>query len=244
MRSALVLFGIGILVGLLAWQERLTSMMGLAPTLAAVCVVVGLLSLSQRPRDNLWIRSLLIMAGAGSAFAGGIAQHEMVDQGRIAAQTAAITALVGRPAPTLTGLVPANVDRAELRAATSFRNQVTIVTFWTRWCSGCRRELRELNDLYMRHQSDGLVVVGVTEFDSSDESKRDEQVAAARRYAGRLGLNFPVAIARDSSTQADYHVHALPSAALIDRKGVLVDYGVGVTGGREIIESAEILLGR
>ena len=233
----------GAVVGALAWRGTFTSVMGFPWIFGAVCLVFGMPPLLRKPRFALPARAACVVVGSSLAIAGGFAQQRLVERRYGEIQVAAFAALGGKPAAPLTGLKPINVEAAVLSEASSFSSKATIVTFWARWCSPCRKDLPELNEFYEAHKDKGLAVVAVTRYKSPDDDvAREAEFAKAGRYVKDLGLTFPAGIAMDSQVHTAYQVRALPSVALIDSAGRIVAYRVGYDSDKELLRQALALL--
>ena len=241
-RDPLLVLIAGAVVGALAWRGTFTSVMGFPWIFGAVCLLFGIPPLLRKPRTALPARAALVLVGASLAIAGGFAQQRLVQRRSIEIQVAVFAALGGKPAAPLTGLQPINVEAAALSEASSFSSKATIVTFWARWCSPCRKELPELNEFYEAHKDKGLSVVAVTRYKSPDDAAREAEFAKAGRYVQNLGLTFPVGIAMDSQVHTAYQVRAIPSTALIDSAGQIVAYRVGYDSDKELLGQALALL--
>jgi peroxiredoxin len=118
---------------------------------------------------------------------------------------------------------------------------VTIITFWTTWCSPCRRELTELQTLYQENRDVGLQVVAVTR-SRTDEADPDVDIEKARRFVEKYALTFPVGFDKSGRVHSAYRVSGVPRTVLIDQRGRIVGYGVGLPGGRRLMEQARTLL--
>ena len=99
-----------------------------------------------------------------------------------------------------------------------WRGKVAVVNFWATWCGPCRVEIPDLVALQRRH-ADDLVVLGIAQ----DESPADD----IRRFAGAMGVNYPVVIGRWEIETAFSEVLALPTTYLVDRSGRVVAHYVG-----------------
>jgi len=118
---------------------------------------------------------------------------------------------VGRPAPDFR---LESLGRS--RAATTLKDltgQVVLIDFWASWCGPCKRTLPELARLGARHG--GLKVLAV----SVDEDRAKAAGFLKRGDSGLLALNVLHDAGREVA--ARYDLGGMPSAVLIDRKGVL-----------------------
>ena len=143
-------------------------------------------------------------------------------------------------AAPLAGLQPVNVETASA-VKTLYDGKVTIVTFWATWCSPCRRELSELQTLYQENRDVGLQVIAVTKA-KHDDADLVAEIEKARRFVDKLALTFPVGFDESGAVHADYRVAGVPCTVLIDRRGLIVGYGLGLPGGRTVMEQARTLL--
>ena len=94
----------------------------------------------------------------------------------------------------------------------SLQGKVVLVDFWASWCAPCRRSFPWMNEMQQRHAARGLVVLAVNvdrERSLADEFLREVPVAFRLEYdpSGALAEQF--------------HVQAMPTSFLIDRRGAL-----------------------
>jgi peroxiredoxin len=115
------------------------------------------------------------------------------------------------------------VEGPNLRLAEQ-RGQVVLVNFWASWCGPCRVELPHLARLHDKYRSSGFLLLGVN---------IDEDPAAARALAGRLGLKFPVLLDTDKKVVGAYDLNAMPATVLIDRDGRVRQVHRGYREGAE-----------
>lgn len=51
------------------------------------------------------------------------------------------------------------------------KGRYVLVDFWASWCGPCRREMKNIKDLYQKYHADGLDVLGVAVWDEPENSK-------------------------------------------------------------------------
>jgi peroxiredoxin len=121
-------------------------------------------------------------------------------------------ARVGAPAP---GWELASLDGKPVKLA-DFRGRVLVVTWFASWCPPCNDEAPVLeNEVWRKFRDQGLTVIGV------NTAERRDPPRMAREFVAKHGLTYPVVLDVDQSVSKAYQVEALPTTALIDRKGVL-----------------------
>ena len=105
-------------------------------------------------------------------------------------------------------------DRAPLlgHALETARDHAAIVYVWASWCMPCKRSLPELQKLYAKYKSKGLVVVGI----SVDDERKD-----ALEFAKSLSLGFPLEWDEKHALADKWHVKTMPSAYVLDATGIV-----------------------
>jgi cytochrome c biogenesis protein CcmG/thiol:disulfide interchange protein DsbE len=97
-------------------------------------------------------------------------------------------------------------------ALASYQGKVVYLDFWASWCVACRLSFPYLSTLREQYAEQGFEVIAVN---------LDEDPQAAQKFLQRYPVAYPVAIGFATSTPIDYQVSAMPSAFLIDAKGVI-----------------------
>lgn len=107
-----------------------------------------------------------------------------------------------------------------------FRGKAVLLNFWATWCSPCKVEMPWFVDLQKKYGNDGLVVVGVA-MDDTEASK-------IAKFAGEMGVNYPVLLGTDKVSEDYGNVEFLPTTFYIDREGKIVGKGTGLLGRDEV----------
>ena len=126
------------------------------------------------------------------------------------------------------------LDGKPLRLA-DLRKRPVIVDFWATWCGPCRASMPHLSTMQTRYEKQGLTVIGL----SVDENGPQ----GVRRFASKLGVKFPLAMANDDVLDAYGPIRSIPTTFFINRNGDIVRRVVGYIDGetmegyvREILE--------
>ena len=100
------------------------------------------------------------------------------------------------------------------------RGKVVLLNFWATWCGPCRAEIPDLIELQKKYP-DKLQVLGL----AVDEDSPDD----VKQYAGKVGINYPVAIPPAELRAKFGGIPALPTSFLLDTQGRIVQKHVGLS---------------
>jgi len=129
--------------------------------------------------------------------------------------------LIGKPAPGLAVKEWINgppVTLAELKG------RVVLLEFWATWCKPCEQMFPKLKVLYDQYASQGLVILALTRYFlayGGTEDSQAKELELIREFVKKHGIEFPVGISEDESTQTAYGATALPIITLLDRQSVV-----------------------
>jgi len=101
----------------------------------------------------------------------------------------------------------------EAVALADYRGRPVLLNFFATWCAPCRGEMPFLEQAYVRHQAQDLVVLAVS---------LEEEPAVVPPFVTDLGLTFPVVLDGDGAVANQYGISILPTSFLIDADGQLV----------------------
>jgi peroxiredoxin len=96
----------------------------------------------------------------------------------------------------------------------SLRGKTVVLNFFASWCSPCKREAPDLESLWQRYRSQGVVVLGV---DSGDTR------SSVRSFLSAHGVTYPIVF--DPAEKLAYGPYALPGMPVtyvLDRQGRIV----------------------
>jgi cytochrome c biogenesis protein CcdA/thiol-disulfide isomerase/thioredoxin len=124
-------------------------------------------------------------------------------------------------APELKGLT-SWLNSSPLTLA-SLRGKVVLIDFWTYSCINCIHTLPDVESLYTKYKSDGLVVIGV----HAPEFAFEHVPANVAQAVKDDHLTYPVALDNDYATWSAYNNQYWPAEYFIDREGNLRHYHFG-----------------
>ena len=107
---------------------------------------------------------------------------------------------------TLKDLNGKNVTLSQLRG------KIVLVNFWATWCPPCRKEMPDLDAIYMHFQAQGLVIVSLS----------DEDPFKVGRFINAMGYHPPVLLDSGGKVAKLFHVDGIPKSFVFDRDGKLV----------------------
>jgi peroxiredoxin len=92
------------------------------------------------------------------------------------------------------------------------RGKVVLVNFWATWCPPCRKEMPDLESLYNRFSSKGLVILALS----------DEDDAKVRAFIAARKFTYTILLDPESTVKKRFLIEGIPQSLLYDRSGKLV----------------------
>jgi peroxiredoxin len=106
------------------------------------------------------------------------------------------------------------------------RGKVVLVNFWATWCPPCRKEMPDLEALYGRFESKGLVVLGIS----------DEEAAKVEPFIRERNVSFPVLLDPGRKVNEMFVVEGIPKSFVYDREGKLVAQSIDMRTQKQFLE--------
>jgi thiol-disulfide isomerase/thioredoxin len=125
------------------------------------------------------------------------------------------------------------LDTGEQITAGEWTGKVVVANFWYAGCGPCRAEARDLEAVYTKYQSQGVIFVGV--------NVRD-QAATAKTFAKEFGITYPTFLDVDSGAQqlafaGKVAPNAVPTTVVIDKKGRVASRVLGQLESQSILQT-------
>src|SRR6202140_333014 len=106
------------------------------------------------------------------------------------------------------------------------RGKVVLVNFWATWCPPCRKEMPDLETLYGRFGSKGLVVLGIS----------DEEAAKVGPFIRERKISFPVLLDPGRKVNEMFVVEGIPKSFVYDREGKLGAQSIDMRTQKQFLE--------
>lgn len=153
--------------------------------------------------------------------------------------------MLGEAAPEL-----ANIDRVfpgDTKSLAALRGKVILLDFWATWCVPCLEAFPTLLEWQQDYGKDGFVILGLTRYYGRAEGfpvDTASEIDFLNRFKQKHALTYDFLVAKDESNHQTYGAQAIPTAALIDRKGNIRYLETGTSPGRltEMREMIEKLI--
>lgn len=130
---------------------------------------------------------------------------------------AAVSPLVGRPAPDFT-LATLSTRPAPALHLASLKGKPVMLNFWASWCDACKAEAPLLQNTWQRVQSQGIVFVGIDIQDTQSDGLN---------FLRTYGITYPNVVDASGSVTINYGVTGVPETFFLNRQGVIVKKVIG-----------------
>lgn len=104
-------------------------------------------------------------------------------------------------------------------ASADFQGRVLLINFWATWCAPCRAEMSALDRIHQKYKDQGLTVIGVS---------IDNDQAVVKNFLDTTKVHFPILHDPEMTSHDAYKVYTYPTTFLIDRKGIIRQYWLGI----------------
>jgi peroxiredoxin len=105
------------------------------------------------------------------------------------------------------------------------RGKIVLVNFWATTCAPCHQEMADLDLIYTHFQSQGLVILSIT----------DEEPFTVASRIGPLGYHPTVLLDYLGKVAKQFHVDGVPRTFVFNRKGKLVAQAIDQCSQRQFL---------
>jgi len=108
----------------------------------------------------------------------------------------------------------------------ALRGKVVLVNFWATWCPPCRKEMPDLQALYERFEPQGLVILGIS----------DEETSKVEPFIHERKVTFPILLDPGREVNEEFIVEGIPKSFVYDREGKLVAQSIDMRTQKQFLE--------
>ncbi|RIK02408.1 MAG: thiol-disulfide oxidoreductase [Candidatus Brocadia sp.] len=113
------------------------------------------------------------------------------------------------------------------------KGKVVIVDLWSTWCPPCRKEIPGFINLYNKHRSKGVEIIGI----AFDENGVEVVPPAVKK----MGINYPVYLGGGDIAEA-HDLQAYPTTLVYGKDGKIASRHVGFVSEKEFDDEIGMLL--
>lgn len=113
------------------------------------------------------------------------------------------------------------------------KGKVVVVDLWATWCPPCRKEIPGFINLYNKHKSNGVEIIGIA-FDENGLEVVPQAIT-------KMGINYPVYLGGGDIAQA-HDLQAYPTTIIYGKDGKIASRHVGYVSEKEFDDEISILL--
>jgi len=106
------------------------------------------------------------------------------------------------------------------------RGKVVLVNFWATWCPPCRKEMPDLDVLYRRFRSQGLLILAIS----------DEDAAKVKPFLTERPVSYPILLDPGGKVNKEFAIDGIPKSFVYDREGKLVATAIDMRTHGQFLE--------
>jgi peroxiredoxin len=108
------------------------------------------------------------------------------------------------------------------------QGKVVLLNFWATWCPPCRKEMPDLEALYLKlkDKDQGFVVLAISDEDASKVSP----------FLAERNITYPVLLDPGRKVNEQFRIEGIPKSFVYDRSGKLVAQSIDMRTERQFLE--------
>lgn len=127
------------------------------------------------------------------------------------------------------------------------KGKVVLIDFWAIWCTPCIEAFPSIREWNEDFRSQGFEILGVTRYYGEVRglpADKESELAYLKRFRATHNLPYDFVVMDNQSMQLTYGATSLPTAVLIDRKGIVryIEAGTSSARLRDLRDAIERLI--
>lgn len=127
----------------------------------------------------------------------------------------------------------------QVHTLSDYRGKVVMINFWATWCSPCRAELPDIEEIYQEYgmNKEDVIILGMT-FPNMGKEQSKEGIL---EFINKEGYTFPTLFDESMELAYQYYINAFPTTFFINKDGTVEGYASGMLTKETIRELIEKL---
>jgi peroxiredoxin len=106
------------------------------------------------------------------------------------------------------------------------RGKVVLVSFWATWCPPCRKEMPDLQSLYLKLKDQDFLVLAIS----------DEDAAKVNPFLAERNITYPVLLDPGRKVNDLFQIQGIPKSLVYDRDGKLVAQAIDMRTQKQFLD--------
>jgi peroxiredoxin len=106
------------------------------------------------------------------------------------------------------------------------RGKVVLLNFWATWCPPCRKEMPDLESLYLKFKDQGFVLLAIS----------DEDAAKVNPFLAERDITYPILLDPGRKVNEEFEIEGIPKSFVYDRGGKLVAQSIDMRTQKQFLE--------
>jgi peroxiredoxin len=106
------------------------------------------------------------------------------------------------------------------------RGKVVLVNFWATWCPPCRKEMPDLDALYLQFRDRDFVILAIS----------DEEAAKVTPFVTERGIHYPILLDPGRKVNDEFAVEGIPKSFVYNRDGKMVAQSIDMRTRKQFLE--------